>query len=353
MSESMHADKPDEPAAVRLVNHQYLSGGPSNLRSLLELPADDLELLDIARVNLLCAQGLPGADGIDIKAVQAQLDEWALLVEQETERHLYRLFHPDYRHRWNNSEARFRTEMLLQVLQEDCQVKYNEERRFDVDFTRSQDLFIHGLVPDHNDQINGGTCASMPVIYAAVGRRLDYPINLSTTSGHVFCRWDGLDRENPAWRERFNFDGSGEGFGFFDDDHYRTWPRAITEHDIRENAYLQSLDARGEIALFLASRGHCLQDTGRLQEGAIAYRAARNYHPQCGLYTTFFSQLTLRMYGEPQGQQYHFATDQYPGESIIAQQDADRRRRGNDQTRRHSQNPTLHELEQDLLRRRR
>jgi len=44
---------------------------------LLSMDPVALAKLDLAVVNLLCAKGLPGAESLDIPAVQAKLDEWA------------------------------------------------------------------------------------------------------------------------------------------------------------------------------------------------------------------------------------------------------------------------------------
>ena len=68
----------------------------------------------------------------------------------------------------------------------------------------------------------------MPVLYVAVGRRLGYPLKLATTKGHLFARWDGLDHSYPAWRERFNIEGT-HGFSSYPDDYYKTWPFKLTD----------------------------------------------------------------------------------------------------------------------------
>src|SRR5690606_17194252 len=106
----------------------------------------------------------PGAENLNIPAVLAKLDEWAAKVKFETERHLYRVTDPRYAEHYKHSEARLRAEFIVQCLQEDCGVHFNMDRVRDVDFSRPQDLFIHGMV----NSDNGGTCSSMPVLYAAI-----------------------------------------------------------------------------------------------------------------------------------------------------------------------------------------
>ncbi|MBT3200478.1 MAG: hypothetical protein HN350_11225, partial [Phycisphaerales bacterium] len=111
------------------------------------------------------------------------------------------------------------------------------------DFNDSRVAFLHGMIPAKRkliDQTPGGTCTSMPVMYVAVGRRLGYPLKLVTTNSHIFARWDGADHPNPAWRERFNIEGSGRGFSSYDDDHYKSWPLKTTDYEVRFNRYLIS-----------------------------------------------------------------------------------------------------------------
>ena len=62
----------------------------SSLSTLLALPVAELTRMDIARMNLLCAQGLPGADDLDVNSSLATLYQMAARVRGETERNFYR-----------------------------------------------------------------------------------------------------------------------------------------------------------------------------------------------------------------------------------------------------------------------
>lgn len=243
---------------------------PGSYHELLALSPEALAEVDIALVNLVCARGLPGAEGLDIPAVLTRLDEWAERVRSETERHLYRLRDPQWAEHYRKSESYLRVEFLLQVLQEDCGARYNHERIRDPDFRNSEDLFLHGLV----DNDNGGTCVSMPVLYVAVGRRLGYPVYLVLAKRHVFCRWD------DGHGDRFNFDGAGAGIASEPDEYYRAWPAPISEEEIARGEYLKSLTPVEELGLFLGIRGHPLFDCGRLDEARAAYAAACRLMPQ-------------------------------------------------------------------------
>ena len=261
------------------------------MAALLSKSPEELQGVDIAEMNLLCAAGLPGAEDLDVDRCLARLDDWAARVRRETERHLYRVRDPQYAEHYRNSEAYFRASMLLQVLQEDCAVHYNKDRVRDVDFNDSRDLFLHGMVGSDN----GGTCVSMPVLYVAVGRRLDYPMYLALAKAHVFARWD-----DPESGERFNIEGAGEGFSSYPDAHYRTWPMTLTQADLATGHYLTSLTPAEELAVFLAARGHCLEDTGRLPEARLAYARAHRLDPKSREYLGFLAHASGGRFGRPQ-----------------------------------------------------
>lgn len=217
---------------------------------------EQLAKVDVALMNLLCAKGLPGAESLNIPDVLAKLDEWAAKVKFETDRHLYRVTDPKYAEHYNHSEARLRAEFIVQCLQEDCGVHYNMERVRQVDFSKPADLFIHGMV----NNSNGGTCSSMPVLYAAIGRRLGYPIKLVLAKQHIFCRWDD-------GKERFNIEAAGNrGIDYPPDEYYRKWPIAISDAEMNSGEFLKSLSPQEELAAFLLQRASCLRAHHRADE---------------------------------------------------------------------------------------
>ena len=243
---------------------------PSSTSSFLDLVAKtprELAHVDIAEMNLLCAQGLPGAEKLDVHRCLKTLDLWAYKVRFDAERHFYRFRQNPAE--FHNSEGEYCMMMLISVLQQDFGVHYNKERIRNVDFKNAKDLFIHGMIGDQN----GGTCVSMPVLYTAVARRLGWPVKLVLAKAHVFCRW-----END--KERLNIEGSGEGFGRFEDDHYKKWPFPISEDEVKAGLYLKSLTPQEELACFLASRGTCLLANGRTPEAQVAYALAHQLSPE-------------------------------------------------------------------------
>ncbi len=256
-----------------------------SIGDLVKMTDEELSQQDLAMVNLFCADGLPGAEQIDVNGCLKTLDNWATTIKQETDRHLYRVRDPRFRDVTKGSEAYFRVSMLLQVLQEDLGVHYSQQRTTDVDFSNSQDLFLHGLIGSKN----GGTCVSMPVLYVAMGRRLGYPMKLAVAKAHVYCRWEGKN-------EQFNIEGSGEGFASFDDDYYTQWPLPLTPEEIESGQFLRALTPREELAVFLAAQGHCCEDTQNWAEAHVAYAQANLLAPENPIYGGFMTLAVMRRF---------------------------------------------------------
>jgi Transglutaminase-like superfamily len=236
------------------------------LGHLAEMSADDLSRYDIALLNLRCAEGLPGSEKLNLENCLQTLDMWAEQVRTETDRNFYK-FRKNAKD-FENSEAYFRMLTLITVLQQDFKVHYNADRIRNVDFTKSQDLFIHGMIGSDN----GGTCVSMPVLYTAVARRLGYPVYLISAKGHLFCRWHDSN-------EHVNCEATSQGLNTYPDEYYLKWPLPISEDEVKKGYYLASMATREELAVFLAARGHCLEDNGRKAEAIVSYAQALAHNP--------------------------------------------------------------------------
>lgn len=257
----------------------------------LKLCDDAPHEYDLAEWNLLLAQGLPGAESLDVPKLLDTLNDWADDVRRETER-LYYHFLDDPRD-YENSQGYFCVLVLITVLERDLGVRYNPERVRDAsfqdpfcvdpDFKDSKDLFIHGILDGP-----GGTCSSMPVLYTSVGRRLGYPMKLVEAPGHLFSRWDDPTGSFNGVADRFNIDASGQGFASHSDEHYLTWPRPWKDVEKEHDWYLVSMTPHGEIAGFLATKGACLEDNGKLDEAFQCFHWAyqltkdERYYGQAG-----------------------------------------------------------------------
>lgn len=252
---------------------------PTTLRELLALSPQDLQRCDIARMNLLCAEALHGAEHLNLDSYLARLDAMAKHIELETRRHYYRF--QNNRAEFNQSEGYFRMLLMAVTLQEDFGIRYNPDRitavgEFEPNetfFADSRDVFIHGASAEDRGM---GTCSSLPVLYVAIGRRLGYPLKLVPTQNHLFIRWD-------EDRERFNVDATGRGMNLHDDDYYRNWPFHISPEQEKRFGYLRSMTAADELTTFLSMRGHCLVASGALDDALMIHEAALRLSPDSEL----------------------------------------------------------------------
>ena len=262
---------------------------PTSLKELLSIPVEDVGKVDIGRANLLCAEGLLGAEDLDVEEHVGRLNTWADRVRRLTEKYFpVYLENPDG---FDNSEPQWRMLGFAKVIGQQFNVAYHEERlHSEPDWTDSQDLLLHGITGDRRK----GTCASLPVLVVAICRRLGYPVCLSQAPAHCFTRWDGADHENPSWHERFNIEFHGEIGGFYDDEHYYDfpvrWPEPSRELHRRGDPsceYLYSNTPAQEFAHSLCQRAVCLEATGRFQEAINAYYTCRKYDQRWKGYLDF------------------------------------------------------------------
>jgi hypothetical protein len=257
-----------------LARRDTKSNMPITLRELLAKSSTDLERIDIALANLLCAQTLPGAEAAKTHECLRTLDQWAERINTETQRHFYRFRKNPAE--FDHSEGYFRMLMMAVVLSEEFGVRYNPALALNPDqlrtgdrfFANAEDVFLHGLLGPRRT----GTCSSMPVLYVALGRRLGYPVKLVTTKAHLFVRWDGAG-------ERLNLEATGRGMNRYDDAHFKQWPFPVADEEINAEGYLKSLTPAEELAVFLSIRGQCLTEASRLAEAATAYAEAARLAP--------------------------------------------------------------------------
>jgi hypothetical protein len=237
------------------------------LARLVEMSEEELATQDIARLNLFCATGLPGSEGIDFDACIAKLDDWSDYIGRNIER-----WWPDFLaapQEGEDSPGKFRMACVATLLQQQLGVHYNVAfTEGDYDGRDSRNLFLHGVLSGR-----GGTCVCLPVLYIAIGRRLGYPLFLVRSKEHFFARW-----EEPGG-ERFNVECAVRGFAFRSDEHYRTWREPITDFEVANGIFLRNLTRREEVAQFLDERGNCLRDHLRLGEALEAFYHAHRMVP--------------------------------------------------------------------------
>jgi hypothetical protein len=229
------------------------------LGDLLTMPATEIGNVDVDEMNLLCAQGLPGAEGLDVAQCLRTVDEWAGLTRRMTDERIG-IFRQNPE-QFKNSENWWRVGALVGVLNRVIGTSYNPALKnagalgmFDTtSFQNARDIFIHGLLTGNRQ----GTCSSMPVLVAAVGRRLGYPLKLVAGRNHLFVRWDD-------GTERFNIEVTDSFAERKPDDFYHEWPRP-------NRLPLKSMTPAEELSTFLAFRGLCLMQHKRWRDAEVAF----------------------------------------------------------------------------------
>jgi hypothetical protein len=275
------------------------------LDRLLAMSDEELAQEDVGLVNLLCATGLPSADPLDIPSSLAQLNEWAKYAEQEVIRGFPRYLANPNPNKGSGNVYRLWALMHAIRIKSGLEVKLvtaagsEPANREIIDTSmkptggpyknrvNSQVGFIHGLLSPRCL----GSCASNPVLFAAIGRRLGYPVTLVLTVQHIYNRW--VDAA-----EQFNMDGSMKYIGGDEDHHYidrwRPW-RPIERAALNKTLHVP-LTPRQELAAFMFERSICLSANLRFEEArqacAIAHRMTADnpaYADELETIATFFA----------------------------------------------------------------
>jgi len=273
----------------RSLGIRIMDTGLASLDEFIGLKSAGLDA-DILVRNYFAARGLPGTEKSNLPTWFAKQSEWGGKCKFQICRHMYRFDAQANQeptpYSYGNSLARFFCWHMLQVLQLHCGVKYHPDRKFNPDFCQPPDIFAHGIMDDDGQ---GGTCASMPVVYVSMGRYLGLPVYLVETRGHAFFRYDDPKGTTIRWTnpdlvlwippDRFNIEGAGEGIAFLPDSHYMVKPELWTRFDYEHGDYLGSMTAKEELAGFLIERGECFWDLGNKIEALRAYHYARQLAP--------------------------------------------------------------------------
>lgn len=235
----------------------------------------------IAAVNMAAAVGLPSPVSVEVPELLKKLDDWTDIVDHAVRRMWKRRLGGESS---DLTGRQFKIMVMITTLQRNLGVTYNfafSEGEYDA--SDSRNLFLHGLLTGH-----GGTCVTMPVLYAAIGRRLGFPIKIVRAKQHVFCRWDGEG-------ERFNIEATSPGFNSRPDEYYHTWPVPISREELEAGWFLKSLTPMEELADFIGQRGNCLLDHLRTQPACQAHGISYELSGRIPYYRNIWS-LSLLMH---------------------------------------------------------
>ena len=267
---------------------------PTTFRELIAMDRDQIARVDIGRMNLICANQASHGVDVGVERLLGKLDEWAEHCRREEVR--FRKKFEKNPKRYDGSYAKFKAINLVLTIKEDFNCRYQmslvrsgEMAKINSPafFKNYDDAFVSGLLRKRR-----GTCSSYPVLIAALGRRLGYPISLKATFGHMFCEWDdGV--------ERFNIDTNGEGVDTPSDDWYlkgnveKAYGIKTPAKD--EGYYMQPLGNWECLGLFIETIGYCHEANGRMGEALQAYNLALRYLPK----STNLKRLAARRFVSP------------------------------------------------------
>ena len=251
---------------------------PSNIEELVSLSADELERVDLGRMNLICAEAASDSGDSELPRLLRKLDEWAETAKRAEEKY-WRTFERNPE-RYDNSYAKFRAVNLILTVKEDFKCRYQmslvesgelHNVNSPAFFKNPDDVFISGLLKNRR-----GTCSSYAPLIVALGRRLGYPLYLKATNGHLFCFWDD-------GKESFNIDTNGNGVDTPTDDHYFSDGNhrlsGLSKANLERERLMCPLKAVDCLSFFLETVGYCHEANGRLPEAQRFYNLSLQYRP--------------------------------------------------------------------------
>jgi len=254
------------------VNHDRYN---YSVGELLAMTDDQLPHIDPLVLNFAVARQIPGLDKLDVAKYATQVDELAHRIDvanrvaepQARDDPLYKL----------DRDLWWAGGMCVALAGPSFGITYTESR---LDPAHPEQAFLYGLLDS-----KVGTCASMPVLYIAIGHRLGWPIKGVVSKDHMWARWDdGKPKELGG--KRFNLeatsstsDGVMGSFLSTPDEEYAkelgTSPLAISS-----GSDFTSLTPRQLLGVFLQSRAGYWAAKNDWQKAEQDLLAARTCFPQ-------------------------------------------------------------------------
>lgn len=245
-----------------------------NVDQLLALTDEQLEKTDLIELNVAVAREIPGLEKLDYDHYRCTVDDWTnqfrnWLPTAEVE------FRANPQ-KWKNDINLFRLGMLAQFLDQKVGIAYVEEqkqtqikdrkagKRTGIRYTNPGDLLIHGLIDTKR-----GTCATMPVLHVAIGRRLGWPVGMACVKWHYVCRYDD-------GKVVHNIEATDTGRGGFaegsDADYIEK--EGLSKRAVACGSDLRKLSTREMLGVFIMSRGRYYADTDKIERAVHDYSLA-------------------------------------------------------------------------------
>jgi hypothetical protein len=263
---------------------------------------EEVERTDIATLYLASLAGLPGTENLDLDGARAHFEELAMMVQKQTEAT------SKYQHSIS-ADFKDTPESKAVVLVEALR-SYEQDAERSMNTSRPESLFIRNSSrpapaathfaspleaslagrpfdyrpPMREDSIleipHDVVTLNNPILIAAVGQLLGYPLYLVKAPDHLFVRW-----QSPDGQTLFDIDEIGKYGSIAEDpirpdDDYERPP----EDEIKAGGYFKSLTHAGLFAFFLQARGNYLHAHQRPFDAELAYTAAHRFAPDTPIY---------------------------------------------------------------------
>jgi hypothetical protein len=226
----------------------------------------------IYEMSMACACGLPDTADMDEALCGRVLEGLVEFVRDFTAQNRRLLVTEPQT--FQGSDVRYKIFGLVRGLQKFQGVRYNPAKVAPDAVFESADSFLYGLL-----QTGLGTCATLPVLYVTIGRRLGYPLYLvqarSDTSGHLYFRWDD-------GQVRLNVETTAGVLAYPPDEHYCTGPYRRSEPAIQMGRLLISHTPEDDLAGFLCERAHRWLYFGNYREALHTFLWAKAVQPLNG-----------------------------------------------------------------------
>jgi hypothetical protein len=235
-----------------------LPGVSAELDAWLLKSDAELDKADLLELNLLVAKGLPEYSSLDIAACKQQLDKWAgeiraVLAEDQ---HTFERA----REKWG-TRKRFELAVMGSVLMEDHQVRYVDK----LDHGNADHKFSCGVLKN-----NTGTCATLPVIWTALGRRLGHTLSIALMPEHLYC----IVQDGSA---TINIETTGTAHLSMNSD--EKLRKMCPPELVKNGTYLRMLSNREMIAVFIGLRGEVWDTRGDVEKALSDYLRAHEISP--------------------------------------------------------------------------
>ena len=161
-----------EPAVCRTVDQ------------LIDLSDEQLDSVDLVELNLAVARGIPGLEGLNLGKYQRQIDTWAQAIQSMTAMADFPLTLPD--EQWKENVGLLRLSAMVDYLDREVRrASISNKEEESSSFKDTGKLFIFGPI-DNGES----TRLTRLVLYAAIGRRIGWPLGISDLGTKLVLRFD-------------------------------------------------------------------------------------------------------------------------------------------------------------------